>query len=81
MMQHVRGLWPLLIVFAFFLLSLWGACGDKRSNLGAHCLSLDQPNGFPRLLPYNWFAIAFPPLAFARIALGISMMVSEVSGR
>lgn len=44
-------------------------------------VSLDQPNGMPRLLPYNWVAILFPPAALGCIALGLSLMVAEVSGR
>ena len=44
-------------------------------------VSLDQPNGMPRLLPYNWVAILFPPLALGCIAIGISIMVAQVSGR
>ena len=44
-------------------------------------LGLDQQNGMPRLLPYNLVSIVFPPMALACIAIGLSMMVGEVSGR
>jgi hypothetical protein len=37
-------------------------------------------NEMPRWLPFNWVAILFPPIAQC-IALGISMMVAEISGR
>ena len=44
-------------------------------------LGLDHQNGMPRLLPYNLIAVVLPPMAMVCIAMGLSMMVGEVSGR
>jgi hypothetical protein len=43
-------------------------------------VGLRQRDGVPVLLPYNWVAILFPPIALGCAAIGLSLMV-DVSGR
>lgn len=51
------------------------------AGLAIGAIGLYQRDGMPVMLPYNWVAILFPPVALVCVAMGVSLMVGDVSGR